>query len=165
MVSVWLHSLTPRNLPARAGLCLGLAAAGLLSACRAPSPEVRPLPALNEIDEAVIMDAVPLVVVGTVLLVSNVPDPVTVPYKECLTFVYYQIDEVRKGDLAQTELIAVFWGMRDRRLLPASRFRVGQRYVLYAEPFSNREELTTVMQADDTEAFDLEPQWILHGTL
>ncbi len=105
-------------------------------------------------------------VVGTVALVSAVPDPARVPYKDCVTFVMYRIETVEAGALPGEKLQAVFWGMRDRKLQPAARFERGQRHRLTVRPFAEMTELARVMQADDTEEFELTPYWVMkHETL
>jgi len=40
----------------------------------------------------------PLIVRGEVLVASHVPEPGTVPYTECLTFIKYKVLAVEKGD-------------------------------------------------------------------
>ena len=106
-------------------------------------------------------DAEAAVLVGTVTLVSTVPDPRRVAYKECLTFITYRIETVEGGSLPDKKLLAVFWGMRDRKLQPAARFRPGQRHRLTVRPFADMPKLARVMQADDTEEFELTPYWVI----
>lgn len=100
------------------------------------------------------------VVTGTIVTVSKVPDPATVPYDTCVTFVKYKVNSVVNGSYGGDELLAVFWGMRDGKLEPAARFTTGQRHRLTVEPFSERTELSRVMQADDTSEYGLTPYWV-----
>lgn len=101
------------------------------------------------------------VVVGTVVVVSNIPDPSQVAYDTCVTFIKYRVESVERGAYAGPELMAVFWGMRGGKLEPAARFTPGQRHRLTIEPFSKHPELARVMQADDTKEYSLKPYWVL----
>jgi len=100
-------------------------------------------------------------VVGKIKLVSNVPDPSTVTYKECVTFIKYEVESVESGDYDGGELIAVFWGMRKSKLQPPARFSAGQRHRLTIQPLSERPELERVMRADDTQDYSLTPYWVV----
>lgn len=104
------------------------------------------------------------VVVGKITAVSNVPDPSTVPYKDCVTFIKYDVQSVESGDYDGDELLAVFWGMRDAKLQPAAKFSAGDRHRLTIQPFSERQDLARVMQADDTNEFSLTPYWVISYT-
>lgn len=100
-------------------------------------------------------------VVGKITLASHVPDPKTVPYKDCLTFIKYQVESVESGDYTGDELIVAFWGMRDSKLQPAARFSPGQRHLLKIQPLSERSDLERVMRADDTNDYSLTPYWVV----
>ncbi|MGD8238082.1 MAG: hypothetical protein PVH68_05985 [Armatimonadota bacterium] len=100
------------------------------------------------------------VVVGQITVASHVPDPSTVPYTDCVTFVKYRVESVESGGYDGDDLLAVFWGMRDAKLQPAAKFTTGQRHRLTVEPFSERAELARVMQADDTDEYTLSPYWV-----
>lgn len=100
-------------------------------------------------------------VLGEVLLASHVPEPGTVPYTECLTFIKYKVLAVEKGDYPHSELLAVHWGMKENRLTPAARYKAGQTYRLHLEPFDRHPELSRVMQADDTNEYELTPYWVI----
>jgi hypothetical protein len=101
------------------------------------------------------------VVVGRITVASHVPDPSEVPYTECLTFIKYTVEEVQSGEYPESELLAVYWGMRDSKLQPAAKFAPGQRHALTIEPLSAHPELSRVMQADDTNEYALTPQWVV----
>jgi hypothetical protein len=98
--------------------------------------------------------------VARIAVASHVPDPSTVPYKDCVTFVKYEVERVVNGEYGEPELLAVFWGMKDAKLQPAARFAAGQRHRLSIEPFAERSELARVMQADDTNEYSLTPYWV-----
>jgi hypothetical protein len=102
----------------------------------------------------------PLVVTAEILVPSSVPDPGSVPYKDCLTFIKYKVLSVERGEYGQAELLAVHWGMKDGKLLPAARYQAGERHRLELEPFSKRPELARIMQADDTSEYELSPYWV-----
>ncbi len=101
---------------------------------------------------------------GTIQVVSNIPDPSTLPYDTCVTFIKYEVSEVVSGTYEGDELLAVFWGLRQGKLQPAASFRVGQSHRLTIEPFSEHEELARVMQADDTNEYSLRPYWVVSYT-
>jgi hypothetical protein len=103
-------------------------------------------------------------VVGTIETVSNVPNPSTVPYDTCVTFIKYRVNQVVSGKYEGEELLAVFWGMRKGELQPAARFSVGQSHSLTIEPFAGKKELERVMQADDTGEYSLTPYWVISFT-
>ncbi len=100
-------------------------------------------------------------VIGRIEIVSHVPDPSSVPYRNCVTFIKYSVEAVESGEYAGAELLAVFWGMRDAVLQPAARFAVGQRHRLTLQPFSEQKELQRAMQADDTDEYTLTPYWVV----
>ncbi len=104
------------------------------------------------------------VIVGQIEVVSNVPEPSSVPYDTCVTFIKYRVDSVESGNYDGKELLAVFWGMKDGKLKPAARFSVGQRHRLTIQPFAERKELARVMQADDTNEYSLTPYWVVKYT-
>ena len=101
------------------------------------------------------------VVIGTIAAVSNIPDPSTVPYDTCVTFIKYKVSKVVSDSYDGDQLLAVFWGMRKGKLEPAARFTVGQSHRLTIEPFADRKDLARVMQADDTNEYSLTPYWVI----
>jgi hypothetical protein len=102
-----------------------------------------------------------LVVMGEVILVSNVPDPSQVAYSDCLTYIKYRIISVEQGEYKDSEIIVVFWGMKKSKLTPAARFQLGEKHRLILEPFDKHKELSHFMQADDTNDYDHTPYWML----
>lgn len=102
-----------------------------------------------------------LVILGEVVKVSHVPDPASVPYTECLTFLKYKVLSVEAGTYEQAELLAAHWGMKDGRLTPAAACRVGEKHRLTVEPLSQHPELERVMQADDTGEYTLPVYFVL----
>ena len=92
------------------------------------------------------------------------PEASEVPYTECLTFIKYDVEQVQSGKYAEDELLAVYWGMRDRKRQPAADFSPGQRHTLTIEPLADHPELSRVMQADDTNEYTLKPQWVVKYT-
>ena len=105
-----------------------------------------------------------LTVIGETTLVSFVPDPMQVPYADCLTYVKYKVLSVEGGSYDGEELLAVFWGMRNSKLMPAAGFKVGERHRLVLEPLNEHPELNHIMRADDTDAYDLIPFWVVEFT-
>lgn len=111
--------------------------------------------------EAVPDSDAPLVLLGETTVVSKVPEPDQAPYRECLMFVKYRVLSVEKGDYKAPEIVAAHWGMKGKKLTPAARYRVGEKHRLELAPLSERPELERVMQADETEAVELTPYYVL----
>lgn len=105
----------------------------------------------------------PLVVQGEVLVVSKVPEPGSVPYTECLTYVKYRVARVESGDYGRPELLVAHWGMKANKRMLAAGLKVGETRRLTLEPLSDHPELERVMQADDTAAYDLTPYWAVEA--
>lgn len=102
-----------------------------------------------------------LVIRGTVILASKVPQPGSMPYRDCLTYVKYSVDEVVLGDLADSEALVVLWGMKDNVLQQAASFAPGDQHELKLVPLEDMPELSSVANADDTEEYSLTPYFAL----
>ncbi len=102
-----------------------------------------------------------LEIIGEVILVSNIPEPDQVAYSDCLTYIKYRIISVERGEYKDSEIIVVFWGMRESKLMPAARFKLGEKHKLALEPFSKHQELSHFMQADDTNDYERTPYWMI----
>lgn len=102
-----------------------------------------------------------LVVTAEVSKVSLVPDPSQVAYSDCLTYIKYRVITVEQGEYHDQDLIAVFWGMKYSKLMPAARFQIGEKHHLSLDLFENHEELSHIMQADDTGDYEHTPFWVL----
>jgi hypothetical protein len=100
-----------------------------------------------------------LVVQGEAVIVSRVPQPGTVPYRDCLTFIKYKVLSVERGEYPKPEILTVQWGMKENKLTAAARRKVGDRQRLELEPFDRYPELERVMQANDTDEYELTPYW------
>jgi len=117
-----------------------------------PKPTVKPTTTPRPIAKA---DSKNLVVRAEVISTSKVPDPKTVPYKESLVFTKYKVLSVQSGQYKEKEILVAQWGMKDKKILPAARIRVGQVQTLSLEPLSN--DLESVMRNDDTGEYELKP--------
>ncbi len=102
-----------------------------------------------------------LVVVAEVTNASRVPNPIDVAYTECVTYIKYRVLDVEQGEYQDDVLIAVFWGMKDSKLLPAAGYQTGQKHRLSLELFEDHEELSHIMQADDTDDYEHTPFWVV----
>jgi len=102
-----------------------------------------------------------LIITGEVMIASIVPDPNQVAYTECVTFIKYSVISVDQGTYPDQELLAVFWGMKDSKLMPAAKFQPGDEHRLSLEPFDEHRELSHIMQADDTEDYEHRPFWVI----
>lgn len=126
----------------------------------APAPTPKPKPKRTEW-QAPPKQAGGTVVVAKIETVSTVPDPASVPYKECLIYLKYQVVKVESGSYEGDGLLAVHWGMKDGKRAPAAGYRPGQQQRLTIEPLDKHPELSRVMQADDTGEYDLTPYYVV----
>jgi alginate O-acetyltransferase complex protein AlgJ len=93
---------------------------------------------------------IPVVILGTVLMTSKVPEPGSAPYKDCLTFVKVKVDTVVSGSYRDTEVIAVFVAMLNNEWLPAARYAIGDRLALRLTPLNKAESnIRSMQRADD----------------
>ena len=143
----------------RKPLVLALLLCPLLLAGCGPHP-APPTPAAPSVAGA----AAPLVVSGEVLKVSRPPVPGAAPYPDAVTFTEYKVVSVERGDYKPAKVLAVQWVMRGKALTPAARLKVGDRQRLELEPFGPHKDLQRVMQVDDTDEYDLPPQWVTRAT-
>ena len=106
--------------------------------------------------------ALPLVLEGTIVATSRVPQPFAVPYKDCLTYVKLRVDHVVEGTLHDSQAIAVLWGMRDNVRLPAADYPSGKRLRLKLVPLRKAPvNLRTVRSADDLDDYEHQPYYVL----
>jgi alginate O-acetyltransferase complex protein AlgJ len=104
----------------------------------------------------------PLVVEAVVEATSRVPQPGSMPYKDCLTYVKLRVERVLEGQYADGRLIAVMWGMKDNVLLPAAHYQPGKRLRLHLVPFQQgRLDLRAVRCVDDLDDFEHHPYLVL----
>ncbi|MBD3175511.1 MAG: hypothetical protein GF320_10030, partial [Armatimonadia bacterium] len=96
-----------------------------------------------------------IVIRGTVEIASDVPEPGSMPYQDCLTYVKYSVDDVVSGELAGPEALVVLWGMQENELQPPAEFAPGDRHELKLVPLEEMPELSSVAAADDTEEYSL----------
>ena len=106
----------------------------------------------------------PLVVTGEVVKVSHPPVPGSAPYPDAVTFTEYKVLSVERGDYKAPKLLAVQWVMRGKALTQAAHLKVGDRQRLELEPFGAHKDLQRVMQVDDTDEYDLPPQWVTRAS-
>ena len=106
-------------------------------------------------------DAGPLVVTGKIVKTSRVPAPGTAPYKDCLTFVMVQVEQVISGNYKAPELIAAFWAMKDNVWLPAASYAVGDRLKLTLIPLNKAEpQIRSMQRADDLDDYTHQPLFV-----
>jgi hypothetical protein len=94
----------------------------------------------------------PVTVRAEVVQTSTVPDPKTTSDREALAVIKYRVLSVEKGVYDDKELSAAHWAVKDKKLTPAARYKVGDKVRLELEPLSDHQELSTVTQYDDTTA-------------
>ncbi len=92
-----------------------------------------------------------------VIATSKVPDPKNVPYKDALVFTKYKVLEIKNGEYKEKEILVAQWAMKNKKLQPAARQKVGDVQILNLQPLSKRGDLESVMRNDDTGEYDLEP--------
>jgi hypothetical protein len=106
------------------------------------------------------ISSAPLVVQGQIVSVSKVPDINRVPYQEALLYVKYKVVSVEKGDYKEKELLAALWGMQKKKLLPATRYKVGDTQRLELVPLSDRPDLEKIMVWDTLNEYELTPYFV-----
>jgi alginate O-acetyltransferase complex protein AlgJ len=130
--------------------------------------EVVPLPARRSVIQGQGASHAPterlaaLVLEGTIVAASRVRQPLTVPYKDCLTYLRLRVDRVVEGRYEDDHIIAVFWGMKDNVRLPAADYSTGKRLRLYVLPMRKAPvNLRTVRSADDLDDYEHSPYYVL----
>ena len=104
----------------------------------------------------------PLIVTGRIMKTSRVPAPGTAPYKDCLTFVKFRVDQVLSGRYGDSELIAAFWAMKDNVWLPPAGYTVGDRLKLTLIPLSKAEpQIRSMQRADDLDDYTHQPLFVI----
>jgi alginate O-acetyltransferase complex protein AlgJ len=79
------------------------------------------------------------VIRGTIAARSTLPEPHSVPYKDCLFAVHLEEVEVRSGGAVADQVIGYLWGMRDNVWTEAAGYRVGQQVTLSVRPWEEDE--------------------------
>ncbi len=103
-----------------------------------------------------------LVLEGTIVAASHVPPPLSVPYKDCLTYVKLKVDRVLEGSPNDDHVIAVFWGMKENVRLPPADYGAGKRLRLSLTPLRKAPvTLQTVRSADDLDDYERRPYYVL----
>ncbi|MGH9462566.1 MAG: alginate O-acetyltransferase AlgX-related protein [Vicinamibacteria bacterium] len=78
-----------------------------------------------------------VIVTGTIREVAPVPRPETVPYEDHITAVHLVDLESERAAENGGEALVYMWGMRDRVLQDAARFRAGDRITVQLRPWSD----------------------------
>lgn len=105
-----------------------------------------------------------LTVIATIEAVSAVPEPETMLYSDLLTYIRYKVDKVVSGRYANSRIIVVHWGIRNRKLCPASKWKLGMKQQLKLDLFGSHENLEKLNVANDADVMDLQPYWALSAT-
>ena len=107
-----------------------------------------------------------LVVVGRIVKTSAIPNPASVPYKDCLSFVQILVERVETGSYSGPDLVAAFQVLKNNVLLPAAEWNVGDRVRLKLIPLNRAERYIRSMQrSDDLDDFANEPYYVIDGVL
>ena len=103
-----------------------------------------------------------IIVVGRIIKTSEVPKPGTAPYKDCLTFIKFEVERVEAGVYEYPAIIAAFWAMKDDVWLPAARYSVGERFRMKLIPLRKAGSTISSMQrADNLDDLELQPYFSL----
>lgn len=127
-----------------------------------PMPTVRPKPTATPLKTSVskpFFKKAPLTVRAEITAVSKAPDPKKVAYKDSIVFLKYKVLSVENGDYKEKEIYVAHWGMKNKVLQPAARYRVGDVQTLQVEPLEKHPELDSIMHNDNINDFDLDPYW------
>jgi hypothetical protein len=82
-------------------------------------------------------------------------------YPDLVTYVRHKADKVLSGRCGLKRLVAVHWGFRGKKLLPAAKCRGGMRHKLTLDLFDAHAELESVNAATDADDIRLPPYRVL----
>jgi hypothetical protein len=103
-----------------------------------------------------------LVLIGRIVKISAVPRPGTAPYKDCVTFIKFEVEHVEAGIYDKPAIIAAFLAMKDNVWLPAANYAISDRFRMKLIPFRKADPAIRSMQrADDLDDIDLRPYYSL----
>jgi hypothetical protein len=103
-----------------------------------------------------------LVLDATIDKVSKVPDPYSVPYPDCLTYMMLRVDRVVEGKCADDRVLVVMWAMKKNKLLPPAKYAPGQRLRVKLIPLREADDsVKTGQRADDTADYDHRPYFVI----
>lgn len=126
----------------------------------APAPALRPRVAVRPTaTPKVTSKTAPIVVRAEIIAASKVPDPRKVAYRDSIAFFKYKVLSVQSGSYTGNEILVAHWGMKNKVLQPAARYRIGDVQTLTVEPLDNYSELQSLQRNDDTNEFALDPYW------
>lgn len=127
----------------------------------APAPAA---PAIAPVDATAAGKAenLPLVLVGRIEKISEVPQPYTAPYADCLTFILFRVEKVESGHYDDPILIAVFKAMQANQWLPPASYRPEQRFRLRLIPLKEAgDAVRSLQRADDLEDYTHLPYFVI----
>jgi alginate O-acetyltransferase complex protein AlgJ len=106
-----------------------------------------------------------IVLTGRIIKTSEVPKPGTAPYKDCLTFIKFEVERVESGVYEKPAIIVAFWAMKDDVWLPGAEYAVGDRFRMKLIPMRQAGTAIRSMQrADNLDDLELQPYFSLEET-
>ena len=94
-------------------------------------------------------------IVGRVVKTSVMPEPNSAPYADCLTTILFEVERVESGHYSGREALAILWGMKNNRWLPAARFIPGERHRLTLISFKNvAPAVHSIQRVDDIDDYE-----------
>ena len=98
--------------------------------------------------------------IGEVSKKSELPDPSTAAYPDCLMFLKFKVIKVIKGQFNSNEALVAMWGFKNYKLSEPGKFAIGDKVKLKLIPYKSVEnELSGLMRVDDTQDYDSELYW------
>jgi SGNH hydrolase-like domain, acetyltransferase AlgX len=102
-----------------------------------------------------------LVIDATIEKISKVPEPFSVPYPDCLTYVLMHVDRVVEGKYADDRILAVLWAMKKNVWLPPAKYAPGRHMRIKVIPMGQADEsVKTGQRADDTQDYSHRPYFV-----
>jgi alginate O-acetyltransferase complex protein AlgJ len=120
-----------------------------------PAPTAAPSkPAETARGKAIVLDV-------TIEKISNVPQPYSVPYPDCLTYFLMHVDRVVEGKYTDDRVLAVMWAMKKNVWLPPAKYTPGRKMRIKIIPLGQADEsVKTGQRADDTQDYDHRPYFV-----
>jgi hypothetical protein len=99
---------------------------------------------------------------ATIVAVSKVPQPYSVPYPDCLSYMMFRVDRVVMGQYTDSQILAAMWAMKRNVWLPPAKYAPGRKLRVKLIPMRQAEEnVRSAQRADDIEDYKHPPYFVI----